>query len=96
MRAELVKTRAKARKPFQKIIDEREEMIVKAEEKLKILNEDLVKASHEQNANLITECSREIDICNKNIEKWFFELEEATQELDAVNSEFDPKIEELS
>ena len=96
LRAELVKKRAKARSPFQKTIEDREEKIVKAEEKLKILNEDLVKASHDQNPSLITECSREIDICNKNIEKWFLELEEATQELDAINSEFTPQIEELN
>ncbi|MBW1891258.1 MAG: ABC-F family ATP-binding cassette domain-containing protein [Deltaproteobacteria bacterium] len=74
-RSELIVERGRLLKPLKQQIRRAEDEIEKRENRLKMLNEDMMAASSTNNGKQIAEISKQIHACNAVIEKQFTELE---------------------
>jgi ATP-binding cassette subfamily F protein 3 len=96
LRAELTLERSKKAGPFKKQVEKLEEDISNAENRIKEIEEELVAASENSNGDIVSTLSKELGALNKNIESWFDELEIASEKMEAISSEFDQRLEDLS
>ncbi len=74
-RSELIVERGRLLKPLKQQIRRAEDEIEKRENRLEMLNEDMMAASSTNNGKQIAEISKQIHACNAAIEKQFAELE---------------------
>ncbi len=74
-RSELIVERGRLLKPLKQQIRRAEDEIEKRENRLEMLNEDMMAASSTNNGKQIAEISKQIHACNAVIEKQFAELE---------------------
>ena len=74
-RSELIVERGRLLKPLKQQIRRAEDEIEKRENRLEMLNEDMMAASSTNNGKQIAEISKQIHTCNAVIEKQFTDLE---------------------
>lgn len=95
IRAELTKERGKVCGPLKKEVEGLEFKITEAEDRVKILEIELTEASGSSNGTIVTALSKELGAINKSIDTNFEKLEKASEELEALMSEFEVRLQEL-
>ena len=73
-------------------VDDLELSIVKQEEELKTLNEELLEASEEGKGELISHLSKRIHDLNQSIEDMFEELEIKSNELTSIEADYEEQL----
>ncbi len=96
LRSELIKERSRATKELRKTIEKTEEKIVQAEDNINLANENLIKASHAENADDITKYSKLLAESENEVENLFDKLESDSESLSLIERDFDLKLEQLS
>lgn len=95
LRSEIIKERSKATAPFKKETEKLESIIMKNEELVESLQEELIAASNKNDNSKVIDLSREVTQYEKQIEEDFEALEVAQIKLDALNEEYELKLEGL-
>jgi len=94
--SELVRERNSNTSALKKEVQKLENAIIKAEETLEIHHKELVKASSAGESAKLMELSKLVAKEESDVEAFFEKLELAQTQLDAINAEYDAKIEVLS
>ena len=94
--SELVRERNGNTSALKKEVQKLENAIIKAEETLEIHHKELVKASSAGESAKLMELSKLVAKEESDVEAFFEKLELAQTQLDAINAEYDAKIEVLS
>jgi len=95
LKAELVRERNKLTSPLKKKIQKLEDSIMKLEEQLELHHQELIEASNAGDSATLMELSKKVSDEENHVEKMFEEFEELSMELEAIDEEFETKIEEL-
>ena len=93
-RSELVAERGKLLNPLKKKIRRAENEIEQQEERLNVLNQEMMEASGAGNGGQIADISKKIHTCNDAIEKRFSDLEALHEEKDELDKKFGELLEE--
>jgi len=96
LKAELVRERNKLTSPLKKKIQKLEDSIMKLEEQLELHHQELIEASNAGDSATLMELSKKVSDEENHVEKMFEEFEELSMELEAIDEEYETKIEELS
>lgn len=94
-RSELIKERATFTKPLKKKVEEYEELIFKFEQQVDEANSMLIKASEEESAEDIQKYSKQLSHAQEGIDKAFEDLQDVSEKLEALEVEFELKLEDL-
>ncbi|MFQ5653292.1 MAG: ABC-F family ATP-binding cassette domain-containing protein [Planctomycetota bacterium] len=94
-RAEIVAARSRALKPLRRKIDAAEAEIMKLEEKMELLNSELLEASRKGEAHAIASLSRDLHRRKTRIEELFQNLEALTTDHDRTARDFEARLAEL-
>jgi len=95
LRAELVRERNAKAAPFKKEVERLEALIIESEEELGAKHEALIAASNAGESAKLMELSKVVAALETAVEKHFEAFEVAQTQLDAINAEYEGKIEEL-
>jgi len=95
LRSEIIKERSKLTSPLKKQIEKLETVIMKNEELVEALQEELIAASNQNDNSKVIDLSREVTQYEKQIEEDFEALEIAQTELDTITDEYELKLEGL-
>ena len=95
LRSELVRERNKITSPLKKKVDKLEESIIKLEEQLALHHKELIEHSNSGDSASLMELSKKVASEEQKVEELFEELSEAQLELDAINEEYEQKMEGL-
>ena len=95
LRAAVVQEKSKATAPLKKEIQEQEEEILKLEAKLDEEQNELTRLTAKGDNHALTEVSKDIAKYEKIIAEKFELLAKTQNKLDALNAEFEKKLEEL-
>jgi len=90
-RSEFIAERAKILKPIEQHIARVEGAIKNCEEKLNMSNNEMLEASRKKNSSKIADLSRTIHQCQKNIDRYFDELESLTVSFEQQEAMFEKK-----
>jgi ATP-binding cassette subfamily F protein 3 len=82
LRAQLVAKSSKEVKPLKNRIDQLEQDIILAEEKIASLNQEIISASPVEDGKLIGQLIKDVHLTQKNIDQMFEELEKVTTQHD--------------
>jgi len=96
LKAELVRERNKITSPLKKKVEKLENSIMELEEKLEGHHQELIEVSNVGDSSRLMELSKIVSDEENHVEKMFEEFEELSMELEAINEEYETKIEELS
>lgn len=94
-KSEIIAQRSKQAKPFQREISRIEDTIEEKEEQLKVVNEALLTASTAQDGQRIQALSKELAGLEADVEALFETLEEKTDQVEAIQKEFDELLLDL-
>ncbi len=94
-RSELIAEKGRTLKPLKKELKALERRIDALEKELAEINQDLIAASEAQNARRITELSRALHKRQQEIDSAYERLETVSTQHDAVEAEFDLRLEDL-
>jgi len=95
-RSELIKERSRASKSLKSNIEQNESDIMEAEGLVEQANEHLIKASEEDNGEAIIKYSKQLSFNEKKIDELFLELEELSEKLNIIESEYEIKLNDLN
>lgn len=95
LRSELIKERSSQTKPLKNEIEKLEEGITLEEEKVENANTDLIKASESEDGELIQSASQQLSLAQETIEKYFEQMEKASEKLEALENIYEHKLNEL-
>ena len=95
-RSELIKERSRASKSLKSKIEQNESDIMEAEGLVEQANELLIKASEEDNGEAIIKYSKQLSFNEKKIDELFLELEELSEKLNIIESEYEIKLNDLN
>jgi len=95
LKAELVRERNKTTSPLKKKVEKLENSIMELEEKLEGHHQELIEVSNVGDSSRLMELSKIVSDEENHVEKMFEEFEELSMELEAINEEYETKIEEL-
>jgi ATP-binding cassette subfamily F protein 3 len=96
LKAELVRQRNKITSPLKKKVEKLENSIMELEEQLEMHHQELIEVSNLGDSSKVMELSKVVSGEENHVEKMFEEFEELSMELEAINEEYETKIEELS
>ncbi|MBU1504343.1 ABC transporter ATP-binding protein, partial [bacterium] len=94
--SDLVRERNNNTSALKKEVQKLENAIMKVEEALEVHHKELIEASNAGESAKLMELSKLVAKEENDVEEFFEKLEVAQTQLDAINSEYDKKIEELS
>jgi len=94
-RSEILSEKNRIIKPMEKKMTSTEKEIERQEERLEILNRDLMAASEAGNGQEISRLSRELHACQSDIDAYFETLEQLMSEIEDRSAVFDRQLEEL-
>ncbi len=94
-RSELIKERSRATKPHRQKIEALENDIMNAEALVEQANELLIKASESDDGDAIVKYSKQLSVNQDKIEELFLKLEEHSDKLSLIESEYEVKLDEL-
>ncbi|GBC62770.1 ABC transporter ATP-binding protein [Desulfonema ishimotonii] len=95
LRSEIIKERARVLKPIEKGLAAAENEIDACEKKLEQLNEEMLKASQNQDGPKITELSQVIHTCQSTIDERFEDMETLTEQLEEKGAVFEERLAKL-
>ena len=95
LRSELINERSRATKEPRKKVETLEAQIMDWESELELVNDELVIASTNEDAQAITDYSQKLSDLEGRIEKAFNELEKVSEHLHQVEQEFELKLNKL-
>jgi ATP-binding cassette subfamily F protein 3 len=95
-RSELIKERSRATKSLKSQIEKNENEIMESEALVDQANELLIKSSQEDDGEAIVKYSKQLSLNEKKIEELFFELEELSEKLSLIESEYETKLNDLN
>ena len=85
--------RGKLLNPLKKKIHYAENDIEQHEERLNVLNQEMMDASGTGNGGQIADISKKIHACNDAIEKWFADLEVLHEKKDKLDTKYGDLLE---
>ncbi|MBA3024836.1 MAG: ATP-binding cassette domain-containing protein [Sulfurimonas sp.] len=94
--SDLVRERNNNTSALKKEVQKLENAIMKVEEALEVHHKELIEASNAGESAKLMELSKLVAKEENDVEEFFEKLEVAQTQLDAINAEYDKKIEELS
>ncbi len=94
-RSEIISERSRTAKPLQERIIKVENRMEKEEAELGRLNLSMQQAAQDQDGSRITEISQALHACQQTIDRLFAELEKLIRDLDARNTEFETRLNQL-
>jgi len=94
-RSILVQERSKLTSPLKKEVEKLESLIIKNEELVEKLQEELIAASNQGDNSKVIELSREVTTYENEVEQSFEKLEMAQEKLDTILDEYEIKLEGL-
>ena len=94
-RSILVQERSKLTSPLKKEVEKLESLIIKNEELVEKLQEELIAASNQGDNSKVIELSREVTTYENEVEQSFEKLEMAQEKLDTILDEYEIKLEVL-
>jgi len=95
LRSAIIQERSKITSPLKKSVEKLENLIMKNEELVETLHEELIEASNKNDNSKVIDLSREVTKYEKEIEENFEELEVTQTKLDDILEEYESKLEEL-
>lgn len=95
LRAELVRERNAKAAPFKKEVERLEAYIIESEEILGVKHAALIEASNSGESALLMQLSKEVAGLEAEVEECFESLEATQTQLDAINAEYESKMEGL-
>ena len=95
LRSAIIQERSKITSPLKKAVEKLENLIMKNEELVETLHEELIAASNQNDNSKVIDLSREVTKYEKEIEESFEELEVTQTKLDDILEEYESKLEEL-
>ncbi len=94
-RADIIAERSKATKALKEEVEHLEAAVIKSEERLKLLQAELLDASNRNDNARVSELSQKISAEEKTVETHFAALERAQNELDTLMAAFEAKLSAL-
>jgi ATP-binding cassette subfamily F protein 3 len=94
-RSEIISERSRIVKPLQERIIKVENQMEKEEAELGRLNLSMQQAAQDQDGSSITKISQALHASQQTIDRLFAELEDLTRDLDARNTEFETRLNDL-
>ena len=95
LRSAIIQERSKITSPLKKSVEKLENLIMKNEELVETLHEELIAASNQNDNSKVIDLSREVTKYEKEIEENFEELEVTQTKLDDILEEYESKLEGL-
>jgi len=95
LRGALIQERSKITSPLKKEVEKLENLIMKNEELVETLHEELISASNQNDNSKVIDLSREVTKYEKEIEESFEKLEVTQTKLDDILEEYETKLEGL-
>lgn len=95
LKAELVRERNKISSPLKKKVEKLEHSIMELEDKLELHHKELIEVSNSGDSAALMELSKTVAKEESQVEELFEALEEQQNALDAINQEYDEKIQAL-
>ena len=92
LRQEIIQERSKSCNPLKKKTEELEKIIMEREEKMELLNKQLVEASQAGEGSVISELSQKIGKIQIGLVDVYEELEVSSTKLDRLSKDFDSKL----
>jgi ATP-binding cassette subfamily F protein 3 len=90
-----VRERNKITSPLKKKVEKLEEEIIKLEELVALQHKELVELSNSGESSKLMELSKTVAKNEEKVEHLFEELSETQNQLDAINEEYEEKMEGL-
>ena len=95
LRSAIIQERSKIINPLKKEVEKLENLIMKNEELVETLHEELISASNQNDNSKVIDLSREVTKYEKEIEESFEKLEVTQTKLDDILEEYETKLEGL-
>ena len=95
LRSTLIQERSKITSPLKKEVEKLENLIMKNEELVESLHEELILASNKNDNSAVIDLSREVTKYEKEIDDSFEQLEVTQTKLDDILEEYESKLEGL-
>jgi len=95
LRSAIVQERSKITSPLKKEVEKLENLIMKNEELVEVLHEELIAASNKNDNSKVIDLSRDVTKYEKEIEENFEQLEVTQTKLDDILEEYESKLEGL-
>jgi ATP-binding cassette subfamily F protein 3 len=95
LRSDLINERSRATRDLKKSVEVLENKIMELEGKLEIINEQLVSASSAEDGKAIADLSQKLNETEALVEASFQKLEEDSNQLHELESQFEQKLKEL-
>lgn len=95
LRSEMIIARGRELNPFKKKMEKLEEAVMRDEEKISLLENELVELAQKGDSRKIQEFSQQISVLKKNVDKNMEELVELTTKHDEIFQSYEKKLEDL-
>ena len=95
LRSEMIIARGRELNPFKKKMEKLEEAVMRDEEKISLLENELVELAQKGDSRKIQESSQQISVLKKNVDKNMEELVELTTKHDEIFQSYEKKLEDL-
>lgn len=95
LRSEMIIARGRELNPFKKKMEKLEESVMRDEEKISLLENELVELAQKGDSKKIQESSQQISVLKKNVDKNMEELVELTTKHDEIFQSYEKKLEDL-
>jgi ATP-binding cassette subfamily F protein 3 len=96
LRSEMIKERSRATKSLKNNIEKNENEIIESEGLVEQANDLIIKASQVDDGEAIVKYSKQLSFNQNKIEELFLELEELSEKLNIIESEFEIKLNDLN
>jgi ATP-binding cassette subfamily F protein 3 len=95
LRSEMIIARGRELNPFKNKMEKLEEAVMRDEEKISLLENELVELAQKGDSKKIQESSQQISVLKKNVDKNMEELVELTTKHDEIFQSYEKKLEDL-